>query len=50
MNMHLIVVRSFDRLARGDTFVDLAHIAQILDERVGALGGACSCRISVKRD
>jgi len=31
MNMHLIVVRSFDGLARGHTFMDLVHITPILN-------------------
>ena len=30
MNIHLIVVRPFDRLTRGDTVTDSARIAQIL--------------------
>jgi hypothetical protein len=30
MNIHLIVVRSFDGLARGDTVTDPARIARIL--------------------
>jgi hypothetical protein len=30
MNIHLIVVRPFDRLTRGDTVTDPARIAKIL--------------------
>jgi hypothetical protein len=31
MDMHLVVVRSFDGLARGDIVTDAVRIAEILD-------------------
>ena len=43
MDMHLVVVRSFDGLARGDIIIDAARIAEVLNSE----HACCVVRVAI---